>query len=137
MYYRNRNSTQALLPVENDWRYMENFCIFEKNKSIYLINNHKSYPTKRYPRIFKSFPLSLAAPYTWYYKRYLYFRNNTLTDFPANMTVVDDLYVFITRGWGGWNNIYHHTEWVHNLLRYIHKSSSLPQVHINLSLFNN
>ena len=28
---------------------MENFCLFESNKSIYLINNTKLYPTKKYP----------------------------------------------------------------------------------------
>ena len=44
------------------------------------------------------------------------------------MRVLDSVYLFITRGWGGWNNIYHHTEWVNNLLRYVHKAASLPRV---------
>ena len=96
---------------------MENFCLFQRNKSIYLINNHKNV-TKKYPREF----------YSWYYKKYLYFRENDWKDFPPNVTVVDDLYVFMLRGWGGWNNIYHHTEWIHNLLRYVHHSAELPKV---------
>ena len=109
---------EALTPVANDWRYVENFCVFEKNKSIYLINNKKSYPRKKYPTEF----------YSWYYKRYIYFRNNSLTSFPAGMTLLDNVYFFINRGWGGWNNIYHHTEWVNNLLRYVHHASELPRV---------
>ena len=113
-----RNEQNALTHVANDWVYMENFCLFEKNKSIYLINNHKEVTKHKYPREF----------YSWYYKRYLYFRNNSWTEFPADVTVVDNLYVFMTRGWGGWNNIYHHTEWIHNLLRYVHHAPELPKV---------
>ena len=70
----------------------------------------------------------LETFYSWYYKRYLYFRNNSLTSFPPGMRVLDSVYLFMTRGWGGWNNIYHHTEWVNNLLRYVHKAASLPRV---------
>ena len=40
----------------------------------------------------------------------------------------------MTRGWGGWNNIYHHTEWIHNLLRYVHHASELPQVCLILEI---
>ena len=70
----------------------------------------------------------LETFYPWYYKRYLYFRNNSLTSFPSGMHVLDSVYLFLTRGWGGWNNIYHHTEWVNNLLRYVHNAASLPRV---------
>lgn len=123
-----RSKEEALTPVANDWRYLENFCVFESNKSIYLINNTKLYPTKKYPSsLFASFS-PLETFYPWYYKRYIYFRNNTLTSFPPGMPVLDNVYLFITRGWGGWNNIYHHTEWVNNLLRYVHNAASLPRV---------
>ena len=113
-----RSKENALTAVANDWRYMENFCLFQRNKSIYLINNHKNVTKKKYPREF----------YSWYYKKYLYFRENDWKDFPPNVTVVDNLYLFMLRGWGGWNNIYHHTEWVHNLLRYVHHAAELPKV---------
>ena len=48
-FVTDRSTHEALTPVANDWRYVENFCVFEKNKSIYLINNKKSYPRKKYP----------------------------------------------------------------------------------------
>lgn len=114
--------------MENDWRFVENFCLFESNKSIYLINNTKLYPTKKYPSARSSPSSRLETFYPWYYKRYLYFRNNSLTSFPPGVRVLDSVYLFLTRGWGGWNNIYHHTEWVNNLLRYVHKAASLPRV---------
>lgn len=117
-FYSDPNNT--LSKVANDWRYLENFCIFESNKSLYLINNHKQYPKKRYPSEF----------YSWYYKRWLYFRDRNDTSFPPGIPVLDDVYLFMTRGWGGWNNIYHHTEWIHNLLRYVHHASELPQVYL-------
>ena len=106
--------------VENSWRYLENFCVFESNKSIVLINNTKTIPKKRFPTEF----------YTWYYKRYLYFRDENRTAFPESVPLFNSSYLFITRGWGGWNNIYHHTEWIHNLLRYVHHASALPRVSI-------
>lgn len=61
--------------VENSWRYLENFCVFESNKSIVLINNTKTIPKKRFPTEF----------YTWYYKRYLYFRDENRTAFPESV----------------------------------------------------
>ena len=113
------NQENVLTDVPNHWKYMENFCVVQKTKSLIMINNTKDYPRKRYPSEF----------YSWYYKQYIYFREYNLTEFPSNMTILDNVYLFITRGWGGWNNIYHHTEWIHNLLRYVHHASELPRVH--------
>lgn len=47
--FNDRDPENALTTVDNNWKYMENFCIFQQNKSIYLINNHKNYPLKKYP----------------------------------------------------------------------------------------
>ena len=99
--------------------------MFENNKSIVLINNTKAIPKKRFPTEF----------YSWYYKRYLYFRDENRTVFPKSVPLFNSSYLFITRGWGGWNNIYHHTEWIHNLLRYVHHASALPRVSILFSVY--
>ena len=51
---------------------------------------------------------------------------------PANLKILDNAYVIINRGW---NNMYHHSEWIIQFLRYMMLSDIFPPVGFSVSTF--
>ena len=124
---RKRSNSSELLKEKYNWWYSENVCLENNTNTLHIYTTNYSHFLQLNQTTWK-----LCIPHdTPNYRHTLHIQMHYET-IPANLKTLDNAYVIINRGW---NNMYHHSEWIIQLLRYMLFSDFFPPVSFSVSTF--
>lgn len=106
------------------WWYGENICIENNTSTAHIYTTNKTH----YEHLLNITSRLLLPKDKDNYRAVLKFQIH-LDTIPSHYKTLDNFYLFINRGW---NNMYHHSEWIIQFIRYIIFSTEFPEVHIHI-----
>lgn len=100
--------------------YGENICVDNNTRTLHVF-------TTDYERFLAILKASNGTHIPGDSANYMYHLNVNVHygTIPSQYKVLDNFYLIINRGW---NNMYHHSEWIIQLIRYLLFNESLPPV---------
>ena len=110
----------AFHKTKSNWYYAENVCLNNRTHSLHIYSSNQSLVEQLQRKL-----STLRIPNDIQNFRHVLSPVVHLGDIPSNYQQLDDFYILINRGW---NNMYHHSEWIVQFVRYLLNSRDFPPV---------
>ena len=117
---RKRSLAPELLHASYGWWYVENMCLENSTGTIHVYTTNKDHY-----EYLRNTTGKLKIPNDASNFRKVLRVEPHLEEYPSNRHELDGLFVVMGRGW---NNMYHHSEWSIQIIRYVIWSSMFPLV---------
>lgn len=117
---RKRSNSPEFLKAPFNWWYAENVCLDNNTNILHIYTTNATH----FQQI-NSTTKKLRIPHDVSDFRHVLRIQAHLGEIPDNLKTLENMYVIINRGW---NNMYHHSEWIIQFIRYMLFGNSFPPV---------